>query len=183
MVDGILFQTSIKKAVQGMENQIAETAKQVSYTFECKKDALRQNQNGGVKVSFTIHPHDMPDELYKDQMGQRYLIVAVPLNDDESPRIPDHASSGVATKTPVRPPEGVDKGKNYTAASKLLSKNASFQKYLENLLGEDVTEERAEQYIEGKCGVTSCKDIKEKTSAGDEFARIYATFMDWERFQ
>lgn len=65
----------------------AEIAKQVGYRMEVKKDALRQTQQGDVKVTFTIHPQDMPIQLYGDAMGQRFLCVLVPLSDDDSPRV------------------------------------------------------------------------------------------------
>lgn len=80
----------------------AETAVQISYRMEVRKDALRQTQDNGVKVTFTVHPQDMPAQLYQDLMGQRYVCVLVPLADDDTPRIPAPASSATQD-SPVAP--------------------------------------------------------------------------------
>lgn len=64
----------------------AEIAKDVAVNFEAKKHALTQKQNGDWKVTFTVKHEDMPAILSQDLMGQRYQVVIVALNDDETPR-------------------------------------------------------------------------------------------------
>lgn len=169
----------------------AEIAKRASYKFECKKDGLKQNQDGGIKVVFTIHPNDMPQALYSDEMGQRYVAVLVPLNEDETPRLAPASSAPAEVKgntdalvTPSSSAQGGDKPKNYTAAAKLLALDLNFRKYAaRNYPGIFVLDlSMGEEHIEKYCGVTSCKDIKDGTEAGKKFARLYAEFQEWERF-
>ncbi len=138
----------------------AERAVNAALQFEGKKDALRQTQDGGVKVTFSINPVDMPPSLYADAMGQRYMIVIVPLNDDETPR-------------------QTEKPKNYTAAAKLLAQNEAFQKYA---VARHEGPCDPEDWIEFKCGVKSCSQIIYGTEAGKKFAALYAEFQEHLRW-
>ena len=63
----------------------AHIARQVAVNFEAKKHELRQLQDGHWKITLTIHPNDMPDEMMKAAMGTRYMIAAVEIGDDEAP--------------------------------------------------------------------------------------------------
>ena len=53
-------------------------------TFEAVKIAMRQDKNGHVLV-LSIHPNDIPNELFSDWLGSRYYVSLVKLNDDETP--------------------------------------------------------------------------------------------------
>lgn len=53
--------------------------------IEVKKDGLRQMQDGTWKLSLTVHPEDMPTSLMTAQMGTRYGMALVEINDDETP--------------------------------------------------------------------------------------------------
>ena len=53
-------------------------------TFEAVKIAMRQDKNGHVLV-LSIHPNDIPTELFSDWLGSRYYVSLVKLNDDETP--------------------------------------------------------------------------------------------------
>jgi hypothetical protein len=52
--------------------------------FEAKKIAMKQTKDGYV-MSLAIHPDDLPDEVIKDFVGARYMVVMVRLNDSEEP--------------------------------------------------------------------------------------------------
>lgn len=52
--------------------------------FEGKKVALKQTKDGHV-LTLAIHPDETPDELLRDYVGARYMVVMVRLGDDEKP--------------------------------------------------------------------------------------------------
>src|SRR5687768_25811 len=89
----------------------------LTYQMEIKKDALRQTQSGDTKVTFTIHPADMPQELYADQMGQRYMAVLVPLNDDETPKLNEAVRTVPTVSTPSPSSEGTDSKRTWDQMS------------------------------------------------------------------
>jgi len=141
---------------------IHETAKQVGYQFECKKDALRQVQDGGVKITFTVDPNEMPPQLYSDAMGQRYLAVLVPLNDDETPR---------------------EKPKSYAGQAKMLVQDVAFHQFMNGFSKFEpqaaTSNEYMEENLEHLCGVKSCSEIIEGTEAGRKFKRLQAEYLSW----
>jgi len=136
----------------------AQIAKDVSYKFEAKKDGFSQLQSGSSKVTLTIQPDDLPMELIRDQMGQRYMCVLVPLNDDETPRVSNR--------------------KSYAGQAKMLAQDEAFARYLVSL-NEPICS-TIEEEIEHRCGVTTCADIIEGTDAGKRFKRLQAKFLEWK---
>jgi hypothetical protein len=54
--------------------------------FEAKKIALKQTKDGHV-LNLAIHPDEIPEEILRDFVGARYMVVMVRLADTEVPMI------------------------------------------------------------------------------------------------
>jgi hypothetical protein len=52
--------------------------------FEAKKVALKQTKDGHV-LTLAIHPDESPDEILRDFVGARYMVVMVRLDEEEKP--------------------------------------------------------------------------------------------------
>ena len=52
--------------------------------FEGQKVALKQDRTGFV-LTLSIHPDEAPEELLRDFVGARYMVVMVRIQDDETP--------------------------------------------------------------------------------------------------
>jgi hypothetical protein len=52
--------------------------------FEGKKVALKQTKDGHV-LTISIHPDEIPEEILRDFVGARYMVVMVRLADTEVP--------------------------------------------------------------------------------------------------
>lgn len=52
--------------------------------FEARKVALKQDRTGFM-LTVSIHPDDLPEELFRDFVGSRYAFAVVRIQDDESP--------------------------------------------------------------------------------------------------
>lgn len=52
--------------------------------FEAQKVALKQDRTGFV-LTLSIHPDEAPEELLRDFVGARYMVVMVRIQDDETP--------------------------------------------------------------------------------------------------
>lgn len=52
--------------------------------FEARKVALKQDRTGFM-LTVSIHPDDLPEELFRDFVGSRYAFAVVKIQDDESP--------------------------------------------------------------------------------------------------
>lgn len=137
----------------------SNSAIRASYQFECKKDALRQVQDGGVKVTLSINPVDMPASLYSDMMGQRYMAVLVPINEDETPR----EFTGV-------------KKKSHAGEGKMLAQDDMLGDYFASLgcsSGDD------EKDMKDFIGIDSCAELVEGSAAYDEFKEFRSDFYAW----
>lgn len=54
--------------------------------FEAKKVALKQTKDGHV-LTLAIHPDEIPEEILRDFVGARYMVVMVRLADTEVPMV------------------------------------------------------------------------------------------------
>ena len=62
-----------------------ERAVDAAMEIECKKDSLRQNQDGTWKLVLTVAPDGLPDAVMKAPPGTRYVAVFVEVGDNEEP--------------------------------------------------------------------------------------------------
>jgi hypothetical protein len=86
----------------------ADLARDNAISFECKKDALRQNQSGDWKIAFTVQGLDMDERLTKAFPGTRYMAVLVEIGADElpvhQPAKETKAPSPKSSPQPTHPP-------------------------------------------------------------------------------
>lgn len=52
--------------------------------FEAQKVALKQDRTGFV-LTLSLHPDEAPEELLRDFVGSRYMVVMARIQDDETP--------------------------------------------------------------------------------------------------
>ena len=64
---------------------VAQRAVDAAMEVECKKDSLKQNQDGTWKFTLTIAPGGLPDAMMKAPPGTRYTAVFVEVDDVEEP--------------------------------------------------------------------------------------------------
>jgi hypothetical protein len=62
----------------------ADTAVENAISFETKKDAMRQRQNGDWVLALLLQADDLHPRVTAARMGTRYLCTLVELNDDET---------------------------------------------------------------------------------------------------
>ena len=61
-----------------------EEKKVEGVSFEAVKTSMMQDKNG-TNIRLTIHPNDVPQDLHKDWVGSRYMVVMVKVNEDGTP--------------------------------------------------------------------------------------------------
>ena len=54
--------------------------------FEAIKTSLKQSKDGYI-LTLAVHPDDLPDDLMRDFIGSRYVVVMVRLGDNEMPMV------------------------------------------------------------------------------------------------
>lgn len=165
----------------------AEIAKQASYQFEAKKDALKQVQDGSVKVTLTIHPQEMPLSLYGDPMGQRFMCVLVPLNDDETPRVEPSSPVGNSVKGSMKagedltPPRRKWEELSYAERAGIRCNEPLFLEYAQSVTSDVFI--KTDQYVRDFCGVSSRSEIKPGTEAARKFDQLEEQYDTWLKYE
>lgn len=87
----------------------ADLARQSAISFECKKDSLRQMQNGDWRMSFTVQGVDMDERITRAPMGTRFMAVLVEVDDSEMPITRAEKETKPISPHPVTPRPDPDK--------------------------------------------------------------------------
>lgn len=122
--------------------------------FEAVKVALKQDATGYV-LTLKVHPDEIPDELMRDFVGTRYVIVAARLNDDETPVVV----------------------KNRVTRAGMLCRDARFHRWLDDGDFESKhTEQSATSWLHDKCEIDSRTELNGNKIAQITFDQIVKDF-------
>lgn len=138
---------------------------EISSKFECVKLGMRHTKDGHI-LALAIHPNDTPEEVFKDPLGTRYMIVAVRLNDQNEP---------------VASPDQ-EEGRQAVKIAGTLCSDSRFQGWLvfSNLV-DDIGEEAAAAYVRQFCGVKSRAELKVSKRARERLYTLRDEFMQYMR--
>lgn len=132
--------------------------------FEGVKLGLRQSKDG-YNLSLAVHPDDIPDELVRDFVGSRYMIVMVRLGDDEQPINRENEFPG---DTAVK-------------MAGMLCRDEQFWEYINDISdATPVTEAECAAWLCGYIGIESRKELKTDSGARDLFNQLKKGFEKWK---
>jgi hypothetical protein len=133
--------------------------------FEAIKTALKQSKEGYV-LTLAMHPDDIPDDLMRDFVGSRYVVVMVRLGDDEMPMVRDDEFPGdMAVKL-----------------AGMLCRDKEFWTWL-NRKGwlEDCNESACSEWLCEYLDIESRKELKTNTEARNLFNQLRSSFEHWRK--
>lgn len=129
--------------------------------FEGKKVALKQTKDGHV-LTLAIHPDEIPEEILRDFVGARYMVVMVRINDEERPM--------------ERQP--VDK---HISIAGMLCRDPEFWDFLnEQELVFERNEKAVTEWLKSYLNIESRKDLRNNTEAKDALDKILREFKEWK---
>jgi hypothetical protein len=127
--------------------------------FEAVKVSLKQDRTGFV-LTLNIHPDEIPEELMRDYVGARYMVVLARILDDES-------------ATPYD---------NRVKRAGLLCRTREFQFWLtETGLTAQKTEEDAIEALYTLCGITSRTELNGNSEAKQKFDDMVKEYEQWKK--
>ena len=131
--------------------------------FEGKKIALKQTKDG-IVMSLAIHPDDLPEELMRDFVGSRYMVVMVRLGDEERPLNREEFAGAQLVKL-----------------AGILCRDNQFWEYLYDQ-GElfEKNEAACVDWLTAYLGVSSRADIKTNYSAQELLKNISTKYKEWK---
>jgi hypothetical protein len=129
--------------------------------FEGKKIAMKQSKDGFV-LSLAIHPDDLPEELMRDFVGARYMVVMVRLDDNEMPMQREQVNKHVAT-------------------AGMLCRDPYFWEFLyEQGLLLETSEANATEWLKTYLNIVSRKELKDNREAQMLLNKINKEFKEWK---
>ena len=127
--------------------------------FEAIKMAVKQDSTGYV-LNLRIHPNDFPEELLRDFVGSRYMVVMVKLDNENKPEI---------------------RVRNYIKEAGIICRDPDFWDFLfdrMDIFGKN--EENAISFIYEHCKIKSRKELASSQEATTLFNLIKKEFQEWK---
>ena len=132
--------------------------------FEGKKIALKQTKDG-YAMTLAIHPDDIPDELMRDFVGARYMVVMVRLADNEEPLNREEFAGGQMIKK-----------------AGMLCRDPEFWKFMEHEgLAFEMRESAVAEALCGYCDISSRAELKTNLQSQTLFKRLMGEFETWKQ--
>lgn len=131
--------------------------------FEGKKVALKQTKDGHV-LTLAIHPDETPDELLRDYVGARYMVVMVRLGDDEKPLNREEYAGAQLVKL-----------------AGMLCRDRQFWEFLyEKGMLFETNEESCVEWMKSYLNIASRADLKTNIEAQGALKLIYGEYKEWK---
>ena len=134
----------------------------MSSKFEAVKVAMTHDRHGYI-IKLSIHPDNMPEDMLRDAVGTRYLMVAVRMDDAGEPvASPSTRDGNLAVKI---------------AAS--LCRDERFQTWLAQQGHiDEIAEEAAAVFIRSYCGVKSRSELRSNAKGRERLLALRDEFAD-----
>jgi hypothetical protein len=134
----------------------------LSSKFEAVKIAMNQDKTGFI-LKLSVHPNDAPEDIMRDPVGTRYLVVAVRIGDE-----------GEAIASP-----SLRDGIVAVNLAGQLARDSRFQTWLvQQELSDVISEAAAADAIRTHCGVVSRSDLKTNVAARRRFLALRDEFAN-----
>lgn len=129
--------------------------------FEGKKVALKQTKDGHV-LTLAIHPDEIPDEILRDFVGARYMVVMVRIGENEEPM----------ERQPVN---------KHISVAGMLCRDPQFWEFLfEQGLLLETSEKDATDWLKSYLNVESRSELKDNEEAQIALNKILREFKEWK---
>jgi len=131
--------------------------------FEAKKVALKQTKDGHI-LTLSIHPDEIPEEILRDFVGARYMVVMVRLAD---------------TEVPFNRDEFV--GAKLVKSAGIMCRNEQFWEFLHsegNIFKKN--EKETTEWLYDYLNVPSRSDLKTNLKAQQLFEELIQEFKTWK---
>lgn len=131
--------------------------------FEGVKTSLKQTKDG-YSLTLAVHPDDLPEDLMRDFVGARYMVVMVRLGDNEMPVERDKKSDPSV------------------AVAGMLCRNPVFWEFIDAYSQDQVkTERECAEWLTMALGIESRAELKTNEEAKKALANLKHQFDLWNR--
>jgi hypothetical protein len=129
--------------------------------FEGKKVALKQTKDGHV-LTIAIHPDEIPEEILRDFVGARYMVVMVRIGENEEPMV----------RQPIN---------KHISVAGMLCRDPQFWEFLfEQGLLLETSEKDATEWLKSYLNIDSRSELKDNEEAQIALNKILREFKEWK---
>ena len=133
--------------------------------FEGIKTSLRQTKDG-YSLTLSVHPDDLPDDLMRDFVGSRYMVVMVRIGDNEQP-----------LNRELEFP-----GDHAVKMAGMICRDPDFWAWLESKFDVIVDSEKdCATWLSDFLNIQSRKELKENEEVRNVFNKLRQEFLAWTR--
>lgn len=133
--------------------------------FEAVKTGLKQSKDGYL-LTLAVHPDEIQDDLMRDFVGSRYVVVMVRLGDDEKPLNREQEFPG----------------DHAVKMAGMLCRDPEFWEWLSlKKLLEEPNEKACAEWLSDYLGIESRKELKTDEDARALFNRLKEAFEAWRK--
>ncbi len=134
--------------------------REINTQFEAVKLGMRHTKDGHI-LALAINPDDTPDDIMRDRLGQRYMVVLVRINDHEMPVASPDQEEGIRA----------------VKLAGALCSDPEFQMWMVTSdFANDATEDEAAQGVRTFCGVKSRAELRMNKTARMKLAKLRDMF-------
>lgn len=132
--------------------------------FEGIKTGLRQSKEG-YNLTLAVHPDDLPDDLMRDFVGSRYMVVMVRIGSEEQPINREvEFAGGHAVKI-----------------AGMLCRDPDFWSFVFDVHGDEITSEsECVQWLQIFLDINSRSELKTNVKARELFIQLRKGFDKWK---
>ena len=185
-------------------SDISTIARANAISVEAKLVRHSKRTDGGINIGLAIHPHGIPQALIDAQLGDRFMVALVQIDEHEQPiqrtdasapvegdapgpstlavvQTASASANGRGQPSPARKP--VDPERRLTQRAAILCGDGLFQKYLNEHsplgCGPCIDKDDAKRIVCEICQVKSRKDIIPGTVAATRWDFLESSFVCW----
>jgi len=133
--------------------------------FEAVKTALKQTKDG-YGLSLAVHPDDLPEDLMRDFVGSRYMVVMVRIGDNEQP-----------VNREIEFP-----GDHAIKMAGMMCRDPDFWRWIFVRTGTEIHSEKVcAEWLSDFLHIQSRKELKENQEVREVFNKYRKEFELWKR--
>ena len=158
-------------------------------SVEAKLTRHSKRSDGGINIGLDIHPHGIPQALIDAQLGDRFMVALVQIDEHEQPvqQPKEEASQNISEPAPAHPNPARARKSSPPQRCAILCNDLSFWTFLNKTYhshmpaGCGVQDKYgAASLIRFLCDVESRSEIIPGTPAFDKWDAILSRYVGWQ---
>lgn len=148
--------------------------------FEAKKDGMRQNQDGLLRITLAVHPTDVDTRLLSDPMGKRYQVVMVDADALEDKGVDAVTGTDMDVPQEAQSVPVAESMNKLVQQAAIIAEKPEWDNYVKQAFPN--MQERGAEAMRKILDVKSRREIGENVEVAGRFALLRDRFNDYQKY-